>query len=125
MLFTINSISPAEQITGVSSLLSSLTTYNLNVSGNNYTLTNGATSLLSGLLRDYTTATGFGSDVYRTSNFVFLGDDTISARANIDLKSITITNNTAGVPYEFSPTAGILALVAGSIINHLLKKKKS
>ncbi|MHC5830973.1 MAG: PEP-CTERM sorting domain-containing protein, partial [Nostoc sp.] len=66
MLFTINSISPAEQITGVSSLLSSLTTYNLNVSGNNYTLTNGATSLLSGLLRDYTTATGFGSDVYRT-----------------------------------------------------------
>ncbi|MEH2377604.1 MAG: PEP-CTERM sorting domain-containing protein [Nostoc sp.] len=120
-----NSISPAEQITGVSSLLSSLTTYNLNVSGNNYTLTNGATSLLSGLLRDYTTATGFGSDVYKTSNFVFLGDDTTSARANIDLKSITITNNTAGVPYEFSPTAGIFALVAVGTINHLLKKKNS
>lgn len=120
-----NSISPAEQITGVSSLLSSLTTYNLNVSGNNYTLTNGATTLLSGLLRDYTAATGVGSDVYRTPNFVFLGDDTTSARAKIDLKSITLSNNSAGVPYEFSPTAGIFALVAGSIINHLLKKKKS
>ncbi|MEH1902387.1 MAG: PEP-CTERM sorting domain-containing protein [Nostoc sp.] len=120
-----NSISSAEQITGVSSLLSNLTTYDLNVSGNNYTLTNGATTLLSGLLRDYTAATGVGSDVYKTPNFVFLGDDTTSARANIDLKSINLTNNTAGVPYEFSPTTGILALVAGSIINHLLKKKKS
>lgn len=120
-----NSISPAEQITSVSSLLSSLTTYDLNVSGNNYTLTNGATTLLSGLLRDYTAASGVGSDVYKTPNFVFLGDDTTSARANIGLQSITLTNNSAGVPYEFSPTAGIFALVAGSIINHLLKKKKS
>ncbi len=75
-----------EQATGVSSLLSSLTTYNLNVSGNNYTLTSGTTTLLSGLLRDYTTASGFGTDVYRTSNFLFLGDNTTSARANIDLQ---------------------------------------
>ncbi|MEH1997378.1 MAG: PEP-CTERM sorting domain-containing protein [Nostoc sp.] len=120
-----NSISTAEQKTGVSSLLSSLTAYNLNISGNNYTLTNGATTLLSGLLRDYTTASGFGSDVYRTSNFLFFGDDTTSARANIDLQSITLTTNTAGVPYEFSPTVGILALAAVSTINHLLKNKKS
>lgn len=120
-----NSISPAEQITSVNSLLSNLTTYNLNVSGNSYTLTSNATNLLSGLLRDYTTASGFGSDVYKTSNFLFLGDDTTSARANIDLKSITLTNNTASVPYEFSPTAGIFALVAGSIINYLFKKKNS
>jgi len=120
-----NSISPAEQKTGINSLLSNLTTYNLNISGNNYTLTSNATTLLSGLLRDYTTATGFGSDVYRTPNFVFLGDDTTSAQANIDLKSVTLTTNTAAVPYEFSPTAGIFALVAGSIINHLLKNKKS
>ncbi|MEH2417161.1 PFE-CTERM domain-containing protein [Nostoc sp.] len=120
-----NSISTAEQKTGVSSLLSSLTAYNLNISGNNYTLTNGATTLLSGLLRDYTTASGFGSDVYRTSNFLFFGDDTTSARANIDLQSITLTTNTAGVPYEFSPTVGILGLAAVSTINHLLKNKKS
>ncbi len=119
-----NSISPAEQITGVSSFLSNLTTYDLNVSGNNYTLTTGATTLLSGLLRNYTTASGFGSDIYKTSNFVFLGDDTTSARANIDLQSITLNTNTP-VPYEFSPTIGIFALLAGSVINHLLKKKKS
>lgn len=120
-----NSILPAEQKIGINSLLSTLTNYNLNVSGNNYMLTTGATTLFSGLLRDYTTATGFGSDVYRTPNFVFLGDDTTSARANIDLKSITLTTNTAPVPYEFSPNAGIFALVAGSIINHLWKNKKS
>ncbi|WP_180277818.1 PFE-CTERM domain-containing protein [Nostoc sp. 'Peltigera malacea cyanobiont' DB3992] len=103
-------------------MLSSLTTYNLNISGNNYTLTNRATPLLSGLLRDYTTATGFGSDVYRTSNFLFFGDDTTSARANIDLKSITLTTNTAGVPYEFSPTVGILALAAVSTIKSFVEK---
>ncbi|MEH2252601.1 choice-of-anchor Y domain-containing protein [Nostoc sp.] len=44
-----NSIYPAEQITSANSLLSNLTTYNLNVSGNNYTLTSNATTLLSGL----------------------------------------------------------------------------
>lgn len=63
--------SVGEQRTGVSNFLSNLTTYDLNVSGNNYTLTTGATSLLSGLLRNYTTATGVGSDVYDTPNFVF------------------------------------------------------
>lgn len=113
-----------EQATGVSSLLSSLTTYNLNVSGDNYMLTSGSTTLLSGLLRDYTTATGFGSDVYRTSNFLFLGDNTTSARANIDLASASLTTNTAAVPYEFSPTTGILALIAGGAVKHWLKKKK-
>ncbi|MDZ7957546.1 MAG: PEP-CTERM sorting domain-containing protein [Aulosira sp. DedQUE10] len=114
-----------EQVTGVSSLLSNLSTYSLNVAGNSYTLTSGSTNLLTGALRDYTAASGFGTDVYRTSNFLFFGDDTTSARANIDLQSITLTTNTAAVPYEFSPTTGILAIVAGGAINHWLKKKKS
>ncbi|MBW4563315.1 MAG: PEP-CTERM sorting domain-containing protein [Mojavia pulchra JT2-VF2] len=114
-----------EQVTGVSSLLSNLTTYNLNVSGNSYTLSSGATNLFSGLLRDYTTASGFGSDVYRTSNFVFLGDNTTSARANIDLQSVGLITNTAAVPYEFSPTTGILALVVVGAVNHCSKKKNS
>ncbi|OUL33623.1 PEP-CTERM sorting domain-containing protein [Nostoc sp. 106C] len=113
-----------EQVTGVSSLLSSLNTYDLNVSGNSYTLTNGTTTLLNGLLRDYTAATGINglaSLVYNTPNYIFLGDNTTSARASVDIQSINLTT----VPYEFSPTAGILALVAGGAVNHLLKKKKS
>jgi hypothetical protein len=113
-----------EQKTGVSNQLLNETTYNLNVLGENYTLTSGGTTLLSGFLRDYTTASGFGSDVYRTSNFLFLGDNTTSARANVDIRSIGITTNTATVPYEFSPTIGILALVAGGAVKQVWKKKK-
>lgn len=114
-----------EQVTNVSSLLSSLNTYTLNIVGSNYTLTNNTTTLLSGVLRDYTTASGFGSDVYRTSNFIFLGDDTTSARADIDLQSISLDNNTAGVPYNFSATPGILAVIAGGALHNWLKNKKS
>ncbi|MBD2209478.1 PEP-CTERM sorting domain-containing protein [Calothrix sp. FACHB-156] len=114
-----------EQVTNVSSLLSSLNSYTLNVVGSNYTLTNNTTTLLSGALRDYTTASGFGTDVYRTSNFIFLGDDTTSARADIDLQSISLDTNTAGVPYNFSATPGILAVIAGGALHNWLKKKKS
>lgn len=114
-----------EQYTPASTLLANLTNYNLSVSGNTYTLTSGSTNILSGSLRDYTTATGFGSDVYRTSNFIFLGDDTTSARANVDIKYVALSTNTASVPYEFSPTLGILALAAFGGVNHLLKNKKS
>ncbi|MFQ4146748.1 PEP-CTERM sorting domain-containing protein [Chlorogloeopsis sp. ULAP02] len=113
-----------EQVSNVSSLLSSLSSYDLNISGNSYTLSSGATPLLNGSLRDYTTATGFGSDVYRTSNFIFLGDDTTSARANIDLQSVSVTTNTAAVPFDFSTTPSTLALVVGGTVKLLLRKKK-
>jgi hypothetical protein len=114
-----------EQVNNVSSLLSNLSTYDLNVSGNSYTLSSGATTLLSGSLRNYTTATGFGSDVYRTSNFIFLGDDTTSARANIDLRAVSLATNATAVPFDFSTTPGTVALVLGGAVKLLLRKKKS
>lgn len=116
-----------EQVTGVSSLLSSLNTYDLNVSGDSYTLTSDSTTLLNGSLRDYTAATGImnlANVVYNTPNYIFLGDNTTSAQASVDLQSIGLTTNTAAVPYEFSPTTGILALIAGGAVKHWLKKKK-
>ncbi|MBD2388714.1 PEP-CTERM sorting domain-containing protein [Cylindrospermum sp. FACHB-282] len=107
-----------EQIGSLSTLLGSLTTYDLTVSGNSYTLTSGSTSLLSGSLRDYTAATGFAGDIYRTSNFIFLGDDTTSARANISLANVSLT-----VPDQVpEPTTipGMVLLVGGF---WMLKKK--
>ncbi|AFZ26966.1 PEP-CTERM putative exosortase interaction domain-containing protein [Cylindrospermum stagnale PCC 7417] len=107
-----------EQNTGVSALLGSLTTYDLNVFGSSYTLSNGANSLLTGSLRDYTAATGLGSQVYNTPNFIFLGDDTTSARANIDLANVSIT-----VPDEVPEPSTIpsaVLLVGGFLV---LKKK--
>lgn len=107
----------------VSTLLGALSAYNLNISGNTYTLTSNGTNILSGNLRDYTAATGFAGDVYRTPNFLFFGDDTTSARADINLGSISINSNTAAVPYGFSPTWGLLILATWSAVTQLKKKK--
>jgi hypothetical protein len=115
-----------ESYASASSLLTNSTQYDLTVSGNQYTLSSSGNNLLNGSLRDYTAATGFvGSDVYKTSNFIFLGDDTGSAQANIDLKYVALTTNSAGVPYKFSPSIGILMLAACGAVTHLLKNKNS
>ena len=56
---------------------------------------------MSGLLRDYTGAGGGSSTgVYRTPNFIFLGDNTTSAGANVDIQSITLTTNDANTVSE-------------------------
>ena len=84
---------PGERNASLGGILSNLNTYNLTVLGNGYTLTNRGNTLLSGLLRDYTSAVGLLTDVYRTLNFIFLGDNTTSAGANVDIQSITLTTN--------------------------------
>lgn len=55
----------------------SLIDYNLRLGGGTYTLTAGGKLLLQGNLRDYSS---FGFP-YNTPNFLFVGDDTSSARA--------------------------------------------
>ena len=113
-----------EQVDGVESLLSNLTTYDLDVAGDSYTLSSGSTTLLTGLLRDYTSASGFGSDVYKTPNFIFLGDNTTSARANIDLANVSLTTNTAEVPFENSETISIGVLAVAGGLNYWRRKNK-
>ena len=105
-------------------MLTNLTTYNLNVAGDSYTLTSGNTILLNGYLRDYTSATGFGADVYRASNFIFLGDNTTSAKANIDLKEVTLSTNTATVPFEIPETVGISVLAITGGLSYWRRKNR-
>jgi hypothetical protein len=110
-------------------ILGSLTTYDLTVSKNSnpllanlYTLTNGGNTLLNGSLRDYTAATGPLSAVYRTSNLIFLGDDTTSAGASVDISKITLATNSTAVP-EPSSLLGIgLAIGLGATIKGRLSK---
>lgn len=66
--------------------------YSLSVLGNNYTLSTGNTTILSGKLRDYTAFSG-SPDPYETPNLIFLGDDNTSANANIRLSSVSVTTN--------------------------------
>jgi hypothetical protein len=53
--------------------------YELSMLGNNWSLTADGSPLLSGPVRDYSAYSG-PFDVYETPNFLFIGDDTTSAR---------------------------------------------
>ncbi|MDJ0796875.1 MAG: PEP-CTERM sorting domain-containing protein [Calothrix sp. MO_167.B12] len=109
-----------------SNLLSNLNQYDLSISGDKFSLSAGGTSIFSNEnLVDYTAASGLvNTDIYRLPNALFLGDNTTSARANISLQNVSLTTNNAAVPYDFSPSMGILALAACGGVNYLLKKKK-
>lgn len=112
---------PGERNASLGGILSNLNTYNLTVLGNGYTLTNGGNTLLSGLLRDYTGAVGLLTDVYRTPNFIFLGDNTTSAGANVDIQSITLTTTNATAVPEQSSMLGIgLAIGLGARLRRKL-----
>jgi hypothetical protein len=73
--------------------------YDLRFAGDGYTLNAGGVTVLTGPLRDYTAFTGF-PDVYETPNFLFLGDDTGSARGSLRLGRVELV--TAVVPPPIS-----------------------
>jgi hypothetical protein len=81
-----------------------LTRYDLVVQGNTYTLFGNGVSLLTGRLRDYTAfvpptvlAGGLvpvqAPDPYALPNFVFFGDNTSSAQAQVKINAIAISTN--------------------------------
>lgn len=72
-----------------------LTPYTLEMSGSTYTLKANGSTILTGAVRDYTSFSGF-PDVYETPNFIFLGDDTTSARASVRISAVSVTTNTGG-----------------------------
>jgi hypothetical protein len=55
----------------------------------NYLLFAEGEALLSGPVRNYTAFSGL-FDVYETPNFVFMGDDTTSASAEVEIVSVTL-----------------------------------
>jgi Ca2+-binding RTX toxin-like protein/Tol biopolymer transport system component len=77
----------------------SLVNYDLAILGDNYTLFANGNSILNGRLRDYTAfvpPTQFGfqmPDPYEKANFLFFGDNTPSAGANINLSRVAVTTN--------------------------------
>jgi hypothetical protein len=100
---------------GVAALLQALTNYDLTISGGSYSLATNGSILLSGATRDYSSASGFGTDVYRSTNFVFLGDDTSSASATTYLGAISIDAATVPEPVGFllcSPVLGLLTVLS-------------
>lgn len=112
---------------------SSLIRYDLSVSGNSYSLfanSNYNAPILSGSLRNYSNEPSpfppFPSP-YIIPNFLFLGDNTTSASARINLGRVSATDapisSAAAVPYEFSPTIGLLTLGAFATFSYLKKRQ--
>jgi hypothetical protein len=71
----------------------SLTGYDLAIWGNNYRLSAGGLTILTGPLRDYSS---FGPP-YNIPDFLFFGDDTTSASASIKLASIACIDRVENV----------------------------
>ena len=64
------------------------TLYDLFIFNNNYELRADDNLILTGLLRDYS---AHSNAIYSKTNFLFFGDDTSSASANINLDSFSVT----------------------------------
>jgi hypothetical protein len=107
--FTVGESNSTASIAG---LLASMTAYQLDILGNVYALSSGGNVLLTGAVRDYTTAVGFASDGYRTSNFLALGDNTTSARASFTLQQLAIVT-AVPEPATWALTGLALLLVGG------------
>lgn len=70
-----------------------LTRYELEVLDDSYDLLANGTSVLTGALRDYSSYTNpnpFLEIPYKSQSFLFLGDDTSSAAADIDLAFVSV-----------------------------------
>ncbi|MFO0808913.1 MAG: PEP-CTERM sorting domain-containing protein [Gemmataceae bacterium] len=80
------------------------TDYSLTILGNTYQLTANGTPLLTGPLRDYSSS----GAPYNLPNYLFLGDDTSSAAADVTLGRVTVLSP---VPEPSGLLLGGLALV--------------
>jgi len=67
-----------------------LISYTLAIHGGTYALSANGAPILNGNLRDYSAFVG-PIDPYETPNFIFLGDDTSSAKAKIKLAAFAVT----------------------------------
>ncbi|MGZ9223661.1 MAG: choice-of-anchor Y domain-containing protein, partial [Anaerolineales bacterium] len=74
-----------------------LINYQVIVVNDTYTLTANTEPILTGPQRDYSQFEGF-PDPYETPNFLFLGDDTTSAQARIQLGFVSITGTERPTP---------------------------
>jgi len=91
----------------------SMLSYDLTILNNDYFLTQNDNILLTGELKDYSAFTGgpFGSSIpYSLSNYLFLGDNTSSASADVTLGQMVLSDT--ALTNEPVPEPSTLALLA-------------
>jgi len=104
--------------------------YTLTVFNDTYSLSlsSSGTSIINGALKNYVFNPASSDpplpfNPYTTSSFLFFGDDTGKASGTFTLGNVTL--DTTPVPFEFSPTYGLLAIATGMAINNWRKKTKN
>ena len=85
------------------------TNYDLAIKDDTYTLFAKGIVLLSGRLRDYTRFNGT-PDPYQVPNQIFLGDNTTSAAANLNLSRVAVTTHPATLPSQTVNEDGVIVL---------------
>jgi hypothetical protein len=103
-------------------------TYKLTIFNDTYALTNGGTSIINGALQNYsfnrlTSSPPLPFNPYTTPSFLFFGDNTGQESGTFTLGSVAL--DTTPVPFEFSPTYGLLAIGSGLAIKNWRKKAKT
>jgi hypothetical protein len=94
--------------------------YSLRITDDTYSLFAGTTTLLSGSVRDYTAFAGLP---YTLPNYLFLGDNTSSGSANIQLGIVTLQSNLTAVPEPSSLCLGSTCLLIGYLATARRRKK--
>ena len=90
--------------------------YVLTVQNNAYSLAADTQTILTGALRDYSAFNGTPFGVpYSLSNYIFLGDDTSSALATVNLGSIVLNSDISVIP-EPTSAAALMATACGVVL---------
>ena len=84
-----------------------LQAWSLTLTSGSYSLTQGGDLILSGALRDYTTATGLAALAYQNANYLFVGDNTTSAGGVFTLNYLAITTPVPETPVFALLLAGL------------------
>lgn len=103
------------------------TAYKLTVFADNYSLSSNGTPIINGALQNYVFNPASSNppltfNPYTTSSFLFFGDDTGQESGTFTLGSVNL--DTTPIPFEFSPTYGLLAIGTGLAIKNWRKKAK-
>ena len=93
--------------------------YQLHVLGSQYTLLQSGNTVLSGSLRNYSAFSGPGGP-YGLNNFLFLGDNTSSASADLLLGPVSLQTNLSSVPEPASLL--FLAVAAAFCSGRMLRR---
>jgi len=95
--------------------------YQLRVLGNQYSLLQSGTTVLSGSLRNYSAFSG-PVNPYALNNFLFFGDNTSSASADLILGPVSLQTSLASVP---EPDSLLFTTFAAALLcsSHMLHRK--